>query len=58
MPLEIRELVIRTIVSSDSALNREDRGEGNGSLSEVDQAVIIATCIDQVLSILQARAER
>ena len=56
MPLEIRELVIRTIVSSDSALNRKD-GE-DGSLSEANQAAIIAACIDQVLSILQARAER
>lgn len=55
MPLEIRELVIRTTVSNDSALNQED---GSGSLSKADQAAIIAACIDQVLSILQARSER
>lgn len=58
MPLEIRELVIRTIVSSDSAFSREDQRDESGSLSEADQAAIIAACIDQVLSILKTRAER
>lgn len=58
MPLEIRELVIRTVVSSESALNREYGRDRDESLSEADQAAIIAACIDQVLSILQSRAER
>jgi hypothetical protein len=57
MPLEIRELVIRTIVSSDSAVRREETGE-SGSLSEAEQAAIIAACTAQVLSILQSRSER
>ncbi len=57
MPLEIRELVIRTIVSNDSAFNAEGRDESR-SLSEADQAAIVATCTAQVLSILQSRSER
>ena len=58
MPLEIRELVIRATVSSDSSQFNEDEPDGRGSLSEADQAAIIAACIDQILSILQSRTER
>ena len=53
MPLEIRELVIRTSVDSD-----RNTPSSNGNLSEVDQSAIIAACIDQVLAILQSRSER
>lgn len=53
MPLEIRELVIKTSVNSDRTSS-----SSNTSLSEADQAAIVAACIDQVLSILQSRSER
>lgn len=58
MPLEIRELVIRATVSSASSQLDEDAPDSRGSLSEQDQAAIIAACIDQILSILQNRTER
>lgn len=54
MPLEIRELVIRTSVNSD----RNSTSADSGSLSETEQSAIIAACVDQVLSILQSRTER
>lgn len=58
MPLEIRELVIRATVSRDSSQFNEEDQDGRGGLSETDQAAIIAACIDQILAILQSRAER
>ena len=58
MPLEIRELVIRTSVASDRHSSRDSPSGADGGLSEAAQAAIIAACIDQVLSILQARSER
>ncbi len=53
MPLEIRELVIRTTVAGG-----DSRPSDSGSLSEASQSAIIAACIEQVLAILQARRER
>lgn len=58
MPLEIRELVIRTTVTSESSELGRYSGGGEGGLSEEEQAAIIAACIDQVLTILQTRSER
>jgi hypothetical protein len=58
MPLEIRELVIRATVSSNSSQFDENESGGEGRLSEADQSAIIAACIDQILSILQSRTER
>jgi hypothetical protein len=56
MPLEIRELVIRTTVTSDSAQLGDDAGGSDGS--EINESAIVAACVDQVLAILQARTER
>ncbi|NET31549.1 MAG: hypothetical protein F6K19_06060 [Cyanothece sp. SIO1E1] len=56
MPLEIRELVIRTSVAGDRP--QSSHGASSGSLSEETQAAIVAACVDQVLSILQTRSER
>lgn len=56
MPLEIRELVIRTTVSSDRASSPS--AEMVGEMSEEQQAAIIAACADQVLAVLQSRTER
>ena len=56
MPIEIRELVIKTSVSGGSQGNREsssgDRAPAKAS------ATIVAECVDQVLAILKDKAER
>jgi hypothetical protein len=57
MPLEIRELVIRTSVTSESSRSEIDDAR-DGSLSEAERDSIIAACIDQILAILQSRSER
>jgi hypothetical protein len=55
MPLEIRELVIRTtFTDQSSAISDVLRRE----YDDDRQALIIAACVDQVLAILQARSER
>lgn len=56
MPLEIRELVIRTTVAGDSVQLGGDAGGSDNS--GVNESAIIAACVDQVLAILQARSER
>lgn len=58
MPLEIRELVIRAAMTSDSPQPNPNSWAEDGSLSEAVQAAIIAACVDQVLAILQSRSER
>ncbi len=58
MPLEIRELVIRTSVRINSQQGYEIERDDDGNLSEAEQAAIIAACVDQVLDTLQMRAER
>jgi hypothetical protein len=58
MPIEIRELVIRTVVTA-SGGDDDDEGdapEGGGSLSETD--TIIQECVRQVLRILRKERER
>ncbi|AFY70349.1 hypothetical protein Pse7367_2081 [Thalassoporum mexicanum PCC 7367] len=58
MPLEIRELVIRTTVASDRNQAPGNSIVTNDNLSEADQAAIVTACVDQVLYILQSRSER
>ena len=56
MPIEIRELVIKTSVSGGT------QGNGASAASEpsstIDSAAIIAACGDQVLAILKDIVER
>lgn len=55
MPIEIRELIIRTTI-----VNNADSDQGGARLSpapEDDQAIINA-CVDQVLKILARKRER
>ena len=59
MPLEIRELVIKTSVQEGGggqapAAKSEAAGSGGAS----DQDAVIAACVEQVLAILKERAER
>lgn len=56
MPIEIRELVIRATVSEG---NESPAASGSGNSPANDnQPDWIATCVEQVLMILQARSER
>jgi len=53
MPVEIRELIIRAKIVSDSSLNsKPDQDEAE------DYSDLIADCVDQVLKILERRQER
>lgn len=52
MPLEIRELVIKATIGD------HDNSSGGKAGSGQDQAAIVATCVEQVLAILEAKAER
>jgi Family of unknown function (DUF5908) len=58
MPLEIRELVIRTAMTSDRPQPNSNPWDSDETLSEAAQAAIIAACVDQVLAVLQSRSER
>jgi Family of unknown function (DUF5908) len=56
MPLEIRELVIKTSIhEGGTAQTTGSGGQSNGS---EDQAAMIAACVEQVLAILKEKAER
>ncbi|MEM7061816.1 MAG: DUF5908 family protein [Cyanobacteria bacterium P01_B01_bin.77] len=51
MPLEIRELVIKTTISDGESA----QGASSGN---ADQAALIAECVEQVLAILREKSER
>ncbi len=55
MPVEIKELVIRTQISEAAGAAS---GSGQSSDTSMDQAALISACVEQVLSILKDRAER
>ena len=55
MPIEIRELVIKTSVSGGS----QSSGTSASSPSSAsDSAAIVAECVDQVLAVLRDKVER
>jgi len=53
MPIEIKELIIKAIVSDEPEGSMQDK-----SMNETQKQEIIQTCVDQVLSILKIREER
>lgn len=57
MPIEIRELNIRVVVS-----NEQNQGNQNGSsntgIDRTAKKEIIAECIEQVMELLQQKKER
>lgn len=57
MPLEIRELVIKTSIQNggEAQATNSSSGESGGT---GDQDAIIAACVEQVLAILKEKAER
>ncbi len=56
MPLEIRELLIKTSISNESeeAKVSSKTNDGTGSNSDA----IVAACVEQVLAILKEKQER
>lgn len=59
MPVEIREIVIRAVVSKeqdDDESNNESMGAGSGSAESTE--AIIQECVRQVLRILRKEKER
>jgi hypothetical protein len=57
MPLEIRELVIKTSIHQDGQGQNSQSGS-TSEKNESDQAAIVAACVEQVLAILKDKAER
>ena len=58
MPLEIRELVIKTSVNEGAQDQNIAPGEAVGNFDAETQATIIADCVEQVLAILKEKSER
>ncbi len=58
MPLEIRELVIKTSIDGSTLLPSTNQVEETGNNDVTDRTAIIAECVDQVLTILKEKAER
>ena len=60
MPVEIRELVIRTVVASARAEEDDEAAPGmaRGSASLSDQDAVVQECARQVLRILRKERER
>jgi hypothetical protein len=57
MPIEIRELVIKTSINDGEQGQNKNPGTG-GSSGADDQDAIIAACVEQVLAILKEKSER
>lgn len=55
MPVEIRELIIRAVVSDS---RKQDKGDQNRDRSGIEQEDIIKECVKQVLKILKRNGER
>ncbi|MFK8185239.1 MAG: DUF5908 family protein [Phormidesmis sp.] len=59
MPLEIRELVIKTTVNRDRApWQSEPSNSTSVPLQKADRAALVATCVEQVLAAIEAKSER
>ena len=54
MPIEIRELIIKATVNESTAKN----GSSSSKAGETDRDMVVSECVEQVLDILKARAER
>ncbi|MBK8194095.1 MAG: hypothetical protein IPK76_13115 [Lewinellaceae bacterium] len=56
MPLEIRELVIKTTVSGEGSTNTQQPGQSDNSGANQEQE--IAMIVEKVLQILKEKTER
>ena len=57
MPLEIRELLIKTSINEGTQAQTASPPSANGGIVS-DQESIITACVEQVLAILKEKAER
>ena len=57
MPIEIKELIIKTTIS-DSQDQVKNDGNLSGSQTTYDQEMIIQQCVKQVIEILKSKQER
>ena len=57
MPLEIRELVIKTTVTRDRPPWQVSPSH-SAALRKEDRAALVAACVEQVLAVLEAKSER
>lgn len=58
MPVEVRELIIRaTIKDNNQPTNQKDGQETQNAMTE-NQEAIVASCVKQVLRILEKNKER
>jgi Family of unknown function (DUF5908) len=57
MPLEIRELVIKTSINDNGQAQAANSGSGDSG-GTGNQDAIVAACVEQVLSILKEKEER
>jgi hypothetical protein len=58
MPIEIRELVIRAHIEEADAAKDSAGDSRLGSISFAEKEAIIATCVEQVMKILEDKKER
>lgn len=61
MPVEIRELIIRTVVTgeeSGSSPQTASGGQAGGGAGKSNMAEIVAECVEQVMEILREERER
>lgn len=58
MPIEVKELVVRTTVVDDSCGDTKQPMANDGSYSPSDKEAIIAECIDQVMKMIESKTER
>lgn len=54
MPIEIRELIIKTTVDPDAA----SQGGGDGESGGDKKQELVQECVDQVMEILKEKSER
>jgi hypothetical protein len=53
MPVEIRELIIKAIISDETEV-----AKSGASMNEREKQELIETCVDQIFDILKNRKER
>ncbi len=56
MPVEIKELIIKTTITEDQEL--ESSGSDATDARYPDREAIISACVEQVLTIIERRKER
>lgn len=58
MPIEIRELIIRARIEETDAANQSRNSNGEGQMSFAEKEAIIASCVEQVMKMIEDKKER